>query len=106
MIGLQLNDFLSMAPQLILVIGGLSVLVAQMLLKSGRAAIGWQITFITLASALVVVLFGLSDASGVTTVLPRAFKGTDTVPAMSGMFRYSVFSANAILLLTDRKSVV
>lgn len=99
MIGLQLNDFLSMAPQLILVIGGLSVLVAQMLLKSGRAAVGWQITFVTLASALVVVIFGLSDASGVATVLPRAFKGTDTVTAMVGMFRYSVFSANAILLL-------
>ncbi|MFO1471072.1 MAG: NADH-quinone oxidoreductase subunit N [Turneriella sp.] len=99
--GLQLNDFLSMAPQLILVIGGLSVLVAQMLMKSGRAAMGWQITLITLTSALVVVLFGLSDASGVATVLPRAFKGTDVVWAMSGSFRYSVFSANAVLLLVS-----
>lgn len=97
--GLQLNDFLSMAPQLILVIGGLSILVAQMLLKSGRAAIGWQISFITLASVLVVVIFGLSDASGVVTVLPRAFKGTDVVSAVAGSYRYSVFSANAILLL-------
>lgn len=98
--GVQLNDFLSMAPQLIFVIGGLSILVAQMLLPRGRAAVAWQITFITLISALVVVLFGLSDASGVSTVLPRAFKGTDTVSAMAGSFRYSVFSANAILLLT------
>ena len=99
MIGLQLNDFLSMAPQLILVSGGLCVLVAQMLLKRDRAAVGWQITFVTLIASLIVVLFGLTDASGVATVLPRAFKGTDTVMAMAGMYRYSVFSANAILLL-------
>jgi|GEM_PF-2703027 len=97
--GLQLNDFFSMAPQLIFVIGGLSVLVAQMLLKSGRTAVAWQITFLTLASSLVVVIFGLSDASGVATVLPRAFKGTDTVVAMAGTYRYSVFSANSVLLL-------
>ncbi|MFO1524887.1 MAG: NADH-quinone oxidoreductase subunit N [Turneriella sp.] len=96
--GLQLNDMFAMAPQLILVTGGLSVLVAQMLVRTRRAAMAWQLSLITLVSAAVVVVFGLSDANGVVTVLPRAFQGVDTVSAVSGTFRYSTFSGNAVLL--------
>ncbi len=95
---LSWNDLIAMAPQTLLVLGGLGVLISQMLLKSGRARIAWQLTVVTLAAAILVVVVGLSDSKGVTTLLPRAFLGTDVVSAINGTYRYSVFSANAILL--------
>lgn len=95
---LSWNDLFAMAPHTILILGGLGVLVSQMVLKSGRARIAWQLTVLTLAAAIIIVTVGLKDVKGVTTLLPRAFLGVDPVSAVSSTFRYSAFSANAILL--------
>lgn len=95
-----LKDFFAMAPQLILVVGGLLVLVAQLTFpKNGRVGIANQITILTLILALVVVIFGLSDAKGIVTLLPRAFTGGDSISAFGGTFRYSVFSGSSIVLI-------
>jgi NADH-quinone oxidoreductase subunit N len=50
-------------------------------------------------AAATVVTFGLSDAAGQVTVLPRAFLGSDTVAAINNTVRYTAYSANSILLL-------
>ncbi len=97
---ITLNELLVMLPQLILVVGGLLVLCTQMLLKhEGRSRITGAIALATVLVALVVVVFGLSDATGSKTVLPRAFLGTDTVSAINNSFRYSSFSANALVVI-------
>lgn len=92
------NDLFAMAPHTLVIAGGLIILVAQMLLKAQRARIAWQLCVLTLSAAAIVVIFGLSDATGQLTVLPRAFLGTEAVLAISGSIRYTSFSANAILL--------
>lgn len=95
-----INDLLAMAPQLLLVIGGLIVLVSQILIRgTGGARVAWNLTLITLVAAATVVTFGLSDAAGQVTVLPRAFLGSDTVAAINNTVRYTAYSANSILLL-------
>lgn len=97
---ISLNELLSMTPQLLLVIGGLGVLISQILIRGkGGARVAWNLTLITLVTTATVVIFGLSDSTGSVTVLPRAFLGADTVSAMNNTFRYSSFSANGILLL-------
>lgn len=97
---ITLNELLAMMPQLILVTGGLLVLTSQMLLKQeGRARTTGTIALATVIVALIVVVAGLSDATGSKTVLPRAFLGTDTVSAINNSFRYSSFSANALVVL-------
>lgn len=97
---LALNDLLAMAPQLLLVIGGLIVLVSQILIRgNGGARVAWNLTLVTLIATATVVIFGLSDASGRATVLPRAFLGSDTVSAVNNSIRYSAYSANSILLI-------
>lgn len=98
--GITLNEMLAMTPHLLLVIGGLVILSAQILLrKDGRTGIAANISVLTLVAALVVVVFGLTDASGVVTVLPRAFLGAETVTALNGSFRYSSFSGNALVII-------
>lgn len=98
MISLQLTDIMSMAPQLILIAGGLTVMVAQLVLRRNAPATAWSLTVLTLVIAGLVTVAGLSDADGKLTLLPRAFLGVDTVSAFNHSFRYSVFSADAILL--------
>lgn len=94
------NELLAMMPQLILVVGGLLVLSSQMLLKQeGRTRTTGAIALATVLVTLVVVVFGLSDATGSKTVLPRAFLGTDAVSAINNSFRYSAFSANALVVI-------
>lgn len=95
---LSWNDFFAMAPHMILIVGGLGILVSQMVLKSGRARVAWQLTVLTLSAAIMIVTVGLRDVQGVTTLLPRAFLGVDPVSAVGGTFRYSGYSANGILL--------
>lgn len=96
---LTLNDLLAMAPQLLLVGGGLLVLTSQILIRGpGGARLAWNLTLVTLIATAIVVAFGLSDAAGKVTVLPQAFLGSDTVSAMNNTFRYTAYSANAILL--------
>ncbi|GAB4429687.1 MAG: NADH-quinone oxidoreductase subunit NuoN [Turneriella sp.] len=97
---ITLNELLAMMPQLILVTGGLLVLTSQMLLKrDGRSRTAGAIAMATVIVALIVVVAGLSDATGSKTVLPRAFLGTDTVSAINNTFRYSAFSANALVVI-------
>ncbi len=97
---ISINELLSMAPQLLLVFGGLGVLVSQILIRTtGGARVAWNLTLITLLATATVVISGLSDATGSLTVLPRAFLGADTVSAINNSFRYSAFSGNGILLL-------
>lgn len=97
---IALNELLAMMPQLILVVGGLLVLTSQMLLKQdGRSRTTGTIALATVSVALIVVVAGLSDATGSKTVLPRAFLGTDTVTAINNSFRYSSFSANALVVI-------
>jgi NADH:ubiquinone oxidoreductase subunit 2 (subunit N) len=96
---LTLNDLLAMTPQLLLVVGGLVVLTSQILIRgTGGARIAWNLTLVTLIATAIVVAFGLSDAAGKVTVLPQAFLGSDSVTAVNNTFRYTTFSANAILL--------
>ncbi|MBS0617311.1 MAG: NADH-quinone oxidoreductase subunit N [Spirochaetes bacterium] len=97
MIHLEFKDWLSMTPQLILVVGGLGVLVSQLILKKNRVAVAWQLSILTVLLALITVVFGLSDARGATTFLPRAFYGQDVAATVGGTYRYSAFSANALL---------
>lgn len=99
MISLNLSDIMSMAPQLILIGGGLSVMVAQLVLRKNAPVAAWNLTMLTLIIAGLVTVAGLSDVDGKITFLPRAFLGVDTVAAFNHSFRYSVFSADAILLL-------
>lgn len=97
---LTLNDLLAMTPQLILVSGGLLVLVAQMLLRrDGRGGTTGAIAAGAIVLALTVVVAGLSDGANTRTLLPRAFMGFDTVSAINNSFRYSAYSANALVLL-------
>ncbi len=96
---ITLNDLLAMSPQLTLVVGGLVVLVSQILIRgNGGARVAWNLTLVTLIATAIIVTFGLSDATGKVTVLPQVFLGSDTVAAVNNSFRYSSFSANAILL--------
>lgn len=97
---ITINELLAMTPHLILVSGGLLALVAQIVLKKeGRVRTTFSIAALTILIALVVVLFGLSDAAGTKTVLPRAFYGADAVAALGSSFRYSTYSGNALVLL-------
>jgi len=97
---IALHELLAMMPHLILVAGGLLVLTAQMLLKEqGRPRVTGAIALATVVIALVVVVFGLSDETGSKTVLPRAFLGVDAVSAINNSFRYSAFSANALVVI-------
>jgi NADH-quinone oxidoreductase subunit N len=97
---IALSELLAMMPQLILVGGGLLVLISQMLLRQdGRARTTVVIALATVSVALIVVVAGLSDATGSKTVLPRAFLGTDTVTAINSSFRYTSFSANALVVI-------
>lgn len=97
---ITLNELLAMAPQLILVCGGLLVLLAQITLKKeGRNRTTFSIASMTVLIAFIVVIFGLSDASGTKTLLPRAFFGADAVLAFNNSFRYSTYSGNVLVLL-------
>lgn len=96
---IQASDFFAMSPQIILISGGLLILLVQMILRSGQAKAASLIAVATLTAAGIVVVFGLSDANGMATLLPKAFLGTEVVTAFSGSYRYSVFSGNAILLI-------
>jgi len=92
------NDLFAMAPQVILVAGGLAVLTAQLILRTGQARMAWQVALLTLTGAMVVTIFGLRDANGIVTVLPRAFLGVENVSALGATYLYTAYSANAILL--------
>jgi NADH-quinone oxidoreductase subunit N len=96
---IQWNDILAMAPQTILILGALSILVLQISLKVSSPALSWQLALITLGAALLVAFFGLSDMTGAQTVLPRAFSGTETVSAIHGSYKYSAFSANFLVVI-------
>jgi NADH-quinone oxidoreductase subunit N len=92
------NDLFAMAPQAILIAGGLAILTAQLMLRTGQARMAWQVGLLTLACAIVVTIFGLKDANGLVTLLPRAFLGFENASALGGNYLYTAYSANAILL--------
>lgn len=97
---LSWNDLFAMAPQLILVLGGISVLVSQMILRSGRTRVAWQLAVLSLVLAILVAVLGLSNPEGTKTFLPRAFVSYESVSALNGMYRYSAFNANAVVLFS------
>ncbi|MBN8221104.1 MAG: hypothetical protein J0L53_09265 [Spirochaetes bacterium] len=92
------NDVFAMAPQAILVLGGIGVLVSQMILSAGRTRVAWQLTVLTLVLTILVTTLGLSNPEGTKTFLPRAFIGYEKVQALNGSYSYSSFNANAIVL--------
>lgn len=93
------GDLFAQAPQLILLLGALSVLVTQFIVRKNAASAAWGLAVLTLFAALAVVSFGLSDVAGRVTYLPRVFSGVETVTALGGSLRYTSFSSNGIFLL-------